>query len=168
MDGIGNCIGGVIDLAHTSILWYQLSQGHEHVLVFLDLHTLKEVQRIPGFYMTVKDPNGPRSLLGLMNTEPGVALLRLSPFSNKTTILFSMSNTTLGDDLRAQDQASFAVDDSGKNVWFAASYNVKSGDLYRGVFALELDGDTATLKSQSKFFGQPDQKTIVIGRLDWV
>lgn len=168
MDGIGNCIGGVINLAHIRILWYQLSQGHEYVLVFLDLRTLKEVQRIPGFYMTVKDPNGPSSILGLMNTEPEVALLCLIPFSNKIIALFSMSNTTLGDDLRAHDQASFAVDDSGKNVWFAASYNVKSGDLYRGVFALEFDGDIATLKSQSKFFGQPDQKTTMIGRLDWV
>jgi len=168
MDGIGNCIGGVLEWNNRTVLWYQLSQGHTHTMVFVDLHTLQEVQRVPGFFITVKDPNAPHSLLGLLNTEPGVRLVRLSPATNRTTTLFSMNATSLGSDLRAQDQASLAINDQGSRVWFAASYNTPSGELDRGVFTLELHSDSATLLSEAKLFGQPDQKTTVIGRLDWV
>lgn len=169
MDGIGNCIGGVLELNGTSLLWYQRSEGHNHTLLFVDLSTMQEVQRIPGFYMTAEDPSQPGTLLGLTNTEPGVALVRLSPMANTSTTLFSLRTTTLGSDLRAQDQASLAVDDAGTTVWFAASYNTASGKLYRGIFTLGLAGDSnVTLKSQHKFFGEPDDNTTIVGRIDWV
>ena len=170
MDGIGDCIGGVLDGHNTSVLWYQLAQGHKHAMVFVDLKTMKEVQRVPGFYITVKDPKMPGSLLAITNTEPGVALVRLGPGSNTSTTIFVMKTTTLGSDLRAQDQASLAVNDAGTRLWFAASYNVPSGKLYRGIFTLALDasGHNATLQSAVKFFGEPDQKTTMVGRIDWV
>ena len=69
----------------------------------------------------------PGSLIAIQNTQPGVELLRFDPHAGTTTTLLTLTSTSLGNDLRAQDQASLAVSDDGTSAWFVASYNLEVG-----------------------------------------
>jgi hypothetical protein len=76
----------------------------------------------------------------------------LDPLTGKSTVLGSLNTTSLGRDLRAQDQACLAVSPTGGTVAVQASYNIASGLLDRGLFIFRLSGTTATLVSETKAF----------------
>ena len=135
----------------------------------LDLNSLDTVNTVPGFFAPiVADPNHPGHILAIQNIhKKGIVLRRINPQTNHTQTIVSVNKTTLGKDLRAQDQASMAVDSHG-SVWLIASYNVPSGDLIRGVFKLELrvNGSSGVLVSQVPAFGDKISAPW-IGRLDY-
>lgn len=176
MDSIGDCISGFF--SGSSVMWYRLDENAGESLVFFDVETSMETLRMPGSVnMVVEDTRAPGTLLAIRNLLPyGVELMRLDPLSNTSYSLLIINETTLGSQLRAQDQASLAVSDDG-TVWFVASYDVYDPDIkftyvYRGVFTLARNSsyvDTFVLESEEKLFGEPDQPgTVFVGRLDWV
>jgi hypothetical protein len=166
-DGIGICVGRVWnDGAH---LIFQMSSDKDNMMV-MDLQSGKIVNRVEGFFaMHVQDPLNKERLLAIQNMHPGIKLVSLDPLTGDSVDLFSMNTTTLGSDLCAQDQAGFAVDTSGQILWFLASYNDEAGDLYRGVFELELATDRSSAALTSEYgpaFGQGTG--FFFGRLDYV
>jgi len=135
----------------------------------LDLTSLTTVNTIPGFFAPIiADPSHPGHILAIQNTHKrGINLLRINPKTNLTQTIMSVNRTKLGKDLRAQDQASMAADAHG-SVWLIASYNVPSGDLIRGMFKMELNGNgsSGVMVSQVPAFGDK-MPTPWIGRLDY-
>ena len=176
LDGIGVCIGQVIKSRYLVYMFSSGASGDN--LVVLDLTTLKIVNQVPGFFGPIAvDPLFPDKLLAIQNVKNngGVAVVSVDPLTNRTATLLRVPSTTLGRDLRAQDQAAFAVDAvHGTDAWFVASYNVKNGSLARGMFKASLAKDRSSgtaggsrLVSQQEAWGDADGKPW-LGRVDYL
>lgn len=164
LDGVAVCEGLLFNGRY---LLYVMSAGRSDNLFVYDLNSLKVVNAVSGFYGPLAvDPAAPDTVLAIQNVKPGLRLVRLSPLTNATTELLRLNRTSLGEDLRAQDQASLATD--GKSAWFVASYNdPKTGMLYRGMYTVVLSADraSATLVEERPSFGGK-LPGVWLGRLD--
>jgi len=158
MDGIGVCEG--LFLSDATTLVFQLGSDTDHLLA-VDTNTGLIQHETPGFYGPfARAPLHPGKLIALQNLHNrGFQLLLLDPLgADDPTVLGALNATSLGRDLRAQDQACLAVHPEGSTIAVQASYNLASGYLARGVFVFALEGTTATLISEAEAFDDSDGK----------
>ena len=171
MAGIGICVGFV----EGGGLFYVLGNG----LIRFDLttHTTAPVGDGKLFDAPAKlDPSHPGHIIATaempfndtnaMNGGQTTGLVRLDLKTGETTTLFKWNATyyqklcKCGLPIRPQDQSDLAISADGKTVFVVLSYNDRPQKheslIARGIFVLNIEGDTATLLSSAEAWGEGD------------
>ena len=173
LDGVAVCEGLV--LSTTNELVYAMSNGDGDYLLAIDTGTYAVRTLADAFYGPLaEDPTAPGAILALHNIpKGGLELVRIDAATGAVSVVLRVASTSLGSDLRAQDQAGLAIAADGSAGWFLASYNLPDGSLARGMFTVAIDAQSgnATLVDEQWAFGGDatggDGAHPWIGKLDW-